>query len=361
MTLLFRLFRKLFHHGGRNNLLRVLSLTLMLNIIFGVAFYFAERDVQQGLSLTDAIWWAMVTMTTVGYGDIYAQTWIGRFLISYPCMLLGIGILGYLVGTVAEMILDYGSRKKKGLLRIKMNNHLIICNYPGEQKVLRVIEELRRSREFSDAGLILVAQKPETLPESLTEQNVRFVRGHPAREEILDKAAVRQARGVFVLAQDPADPASDTLSFAIATQVHIMEKEMKKDLRVVVELVSQENMAMMRRSGADGIVSADGIMDALIAQEFLFPGLNSVFHEILSNARGSQFYIVPNKLGAGRYGALCRKALESGRPITLVGLKRGKQTLLNPDPSQEIHQDDDLIILAPGRNEYESLTSEKMT
>ncbi len=355
MALFYRILRKIFRNGSRNNLLRVLSITLALNIVFGLAFYFAEKDVQPGLTPVDAVWWAMVTMTTVGYGDLYAQTWVGRFVISYPCMIIGIGILGYLVGTIAEMILDYGSRKKKGLLKLKMNNHLIICNYPGEQKVLRVVEELRRGREFSGAHMILVSDVPEMLPESLSGQDIRFVKGSPAQLETLEKASIGQARGVFILAQNPADPASDTLSFAIATQVHLIEKEVKRDLRVVVELVSKDNYAMMRRSGADGIVSADGIMDALIAQEFLYPGLNNVFHEVLSNARGSQFYIVPNRFGEGLYGTLCRMALDSGRQLTIIGLKRGHKTIINPSVDLRVEKDDALIILSPDREQYEIL------
>ncbi len=355
MTLFLQLFKKIFRHTRRNNLVRVLLLALMLNLAFGVAFFYAERDVQQGLTLVDAIWWAMVTMTTVGYGDIYAQTWVGRFLISYPCMIIGIGILGYLVGAIAETMLDYGSRKRKGLLRVKMKNHLIICNFPGEQKVARVIEELRRSRQFAQSPIVLISTRIRELPARLMEMEVRFVQGDPVREEVLQKAAVRQARGVFILAENPADPASDTLSFAIATQVHLVEKELKKDIRMVVELVSQENRAMMHRSGADGIVSADGIMDALIAQEFLFPGLNKVFHEVLSNARGSQFYIVPNELGAGSFGLLQKKAIDAPQRVSLVGVRHKGEIILNPKADFGVDENDDLVIMAPDPAEYQLL------
>ncbi len=355
MTLFLQFFRKIFRHTGRSNLVRVLLLAMVLNLAFGVAFYYAERDAQQGLTLVDAIWWAMVTMTTVGYGDIYAQTWAGRFLISYPCMILGIGILGYLVGAIAETMLDYGSRKKKGLLRIKMKNHLIICNFPGEQKVVRVVEELRRSRQFTDTPMVLVASRLKELPPLLREMNIRFVQGDPVREEVLQKAAIRQSRGVFILAENPADPASDTLSFAIATQVHLVEKEMGRDLRMVVELVSKENYTMMRRSGADGIVSADGIMDALIAQEFLFPGLNSVFQEILSNARGSQFYIVPNELGAERYGALQLKAINAPQKVNIIGVRQNGEIILNPNADFRVEERDELVIMAPDPAEFQLL------
>ena len=103
---IFRILGKLKHLLKRDRLL-ILIVAVLLNVVLGVLFYVAERGVQEGLTLVDSIWWAMVTMTTVGYGDFYAKTFIGRFLISYPCMLLGIGVFGYLVGIVANSLLNH--------------------------------------------------------------------------------------------------------------------------------------------------------------------------------------------------------------------------------------------------------------
>ena len=76
----------------------VLVIVVLMNLLFGALFYLAERDAQSGLTLADGLWWAMVTMTTVGYGDYYAQTALGRFLLSYPAMIAGIGLVAYLAG-----------------------------------------------------------------------------------------------------------------------------------------------------------------------------------------------------------------------------------------------------------------------
>jgi voltage-gated potassium channel len=76
---------------------RIFLTGFLLNFVFGFLFYFVEKTAQPELTVLDAMWWAMVTMTTVGYGDFYARTMPGRFLVSYPCMLVGIGMIGYLV------------------------------------------------------------------------------------------------------------------------------------------------------------------------------------------------------------------------------------------------------------------------
>ena len=110
-------------------------------------FYLAERNTQSGLTLADGLWWAMVTMTTVGYGDYYAQTSVGRFLVSYPAMLVGIGLVGYLAGTVAETVIHRLSKRRKGLLAVKMRDHFVICNCPTTGKVLQLVDELRHHSE----------------------------------------------------------------------------------------------------------------------------------------------------------------------------------------------------------------------
>jgi len=353
MGLFFKIFRKIFSNSSSQSISKVILFALVLNIIFGILFYFAERSVQTELSLWDAVWWAMVTMTTVGYGDFYAQTFAGRFLISYPCMLLGIGIIGYLVGIVAEKMLERGSKKRKGLLEVKMKNHIIICNYPGDQKIVRLKDELSRSKRYGNCELVLVTDQLEEINATLTQNRIVFVKGDPTREDILMKAHVDDCAGVFILAANADDAASDIQTFAIGTQIEMIEREINKPIKVIVEMVSKDNMRMMRRSKVDSIVSADGIMDVLIAQEFLYPGLQDVFHEVLSNKSGSQFYIFDNKFSGQKFGDVQRKAVEFEKSIQVLGIKRNNVSVMNPDKSEMLNENDQLIVLANSVMDFE--------
>jgi len=360
MTIFIKIFKKIFANTTNQNVTRVIGFALILNLIFGVLYYFAERGVQPELTFLDSLWWAMVTMTTVGYGDHFAQTFAGRFLISYPCMLLGIGIIGYLVGVVAENMLERGSKKRKGLLEIKMKNHIIICNYPGDQKILRLKNELARSRRYSESEFVLVTDKIDELNQTLIEHKISFVKGDPVREDVLMKANVLECAGVFILAEDTEDPGSDTKTFAIGTQIEMMEREEKIPIKVVVEMVSQDNLKMMKRSKVDAIVSADGIMDVLIAQEFMYPGLHAAFHEILSNASGSQFYILDTDFSGHVFGDLQRRAVDFEKPVQVVGLNRNGQSIMNPEKSFSVEENDRLIILANSRADFEQFETEAL-
>jgi len=79
--------------------------SIMLGVIMAGALvmYYAERGHSIN-SVQDAIWWAVVTITTVGYGDISPVTGLGKF-VAILLMIAGVGVLGAFTGTVASIIL----------------------------------------------------------------------------------------------------------------------------------------------------------------------------------------------------------------------------------------------------------------
>lgn len=107
MTKLVRLFgiggkfyRTAYRFLRTNGLLYALSFAVMVTLLGAVGISLAEE-----IPFTDAIWWAFVTATTVGYGDISPATNLGR-IIAGILMLVGIGTIGMLTGTVATFFLE---------------------------------------------------------------------------------------------------------------------------------------------------------------------------------------------------------------------------------------------------------------
>ena len=90
LSLLLRAF-------NNKRLRTVLSLILIFIAIFGFIFFITEPDVK---SYTDGLWWALVTITTVGYGDITPPTSIGR-LVASALMFLGLGLIASLTAVIS--------------------------------------------------------------------------------------------------------------------------------------------------------------------------------------------------------------------------------------------------------------------
>lgn len=336
---------------------RTLIGALVLNLLFGIGFYLAESSVQESLSLVDSVWWAMVTMTTVGYGDYYPQTFIGRFFIAYPCFLLGIGLIGFLLGSLAESFINITAKRRKGQLHIRMQDHIIICHCPSVNKVLNMIEELRATPESAKSGIIVIDDRLEEIPEEFLKRDIRFVSGDPTDEEVLHRAAVRQATGAIILAKTPGSAESDNSSFTIGTIIEMLEEETGRPIKTIVEVVSPRNRKMFERSAVDGLIVVEGVSDKMMVQEFFHPGIHKTFGQLLTNTHGSQFYNCDTTLIGHTFVDLQMAALNYREDLQIVGLNRAGLPMLNPSKQIKIESNDQLLILAKSKAEFERFQS----
>lgn len=86
-----------------NGFIYMLNFAIFVIILGAVSIYIAEKNITVD-TFSDAIWWSFVTATTVGYGDISPSTPIGRFIAAI-LMLVGIGTIGLLTGTIATFFI----------------------------------------------------------------------------------------------------------------------------------------------------------------------------------------------------------------------------------------------------------------
>lgn len=127
---LHRPFRKAKKFLNTNGFKYVLFLSVLLVITGGILIHYAE-----GMSITDGIWWAFVTSTTVGYGDISPNSLYGR-LIAMVLMLLGIGLIGSVTSTLTAYFL--GNKKESDV---------------ESQAISMVKDQLDRFDELSDEDI----------------------------------------------------------------------------------------------------------------------------------------------------------------------------------------------------------------
>jgi len=354
---IYRSFKRYFHPAN-SSLMFVILFSLVLNVIFGSLFYLAEKEVQPDLTFIDSLWWAMVTMTTVGYGDFFAKTVIGRFLISYPTMLLGIGIIGYLVGIVADFILEFSSKKRRGLMEILFKNHVIICNFPSIDKIITIVEELREDNFHKKSKIVIITDKFKELPEELKKLKIDFVFGSPTNEDILIRSGILYSSGIIILADNIGDSNSDERVYTIGSLIELLEKEHNIPLKTVVEVSRKDNIRLIKRANVDGVISTDGFAGALIVQEFLFPGLHDIFKQIITNKEGSQFFLHETKLIGKKIFDLQLAVLHHDANIQIIGVIHDDKQILNPQKTFTISKGDRLIILSENRADIEAIEKE---
>ena len=96
---LFGLLETLFNS---RRLRTILAALIFFIFLFGYLFYVSEPDVR---NLGDGIWWALVTITTVGYGDITPVTTLGR-VVARSLMLLGLGLIATITAIVSAKFIQ---------------------------------------------------------------------------------------------------------------------------------------------------------------------------------------------------------------------------------------------------------------
>ena len=102
MTRISNLFGLLETLFNSRRLRTILAALLFFIFLFGYLFYVSEPDVR---NLGDGIWWALVTITTVGYGDITPVTTLGRVVAS-SLMLLGLGLIATITAIVSAKFIQ---------------------------------------------------------------------------------------------------------------------------------------------------------------------------------------------------------------------------------------------------------------
>ncbi|AEA33551.1 potassium channel family protein [Hippea maritima] len=154
-------------------------------------------------SIFDAIWWSIVTFTTVGYGDITPITPIGRGVASF-LMVMGISGIALLTGIVSSAFTDRILKLKLNTEEImekkieKLSKHFIICGFGRVGKV--VAKEMERFKK----KFVIIEENPESAREAI-ENGYLVIIGSATDEEILKKARVKEAQGIALVMDSDAD------------------------------------------------------------------------------------------------------------------------------------------------------------
>jgi voltage-gated potassium channel len=324
--------------------LRVLLLLVAVLAYGATGFLYFELPDNPDLGWSDSIWYSIVTITTVGYGDYYPKTAGGRFVVAVPLMFFGIGLLGYVLSIAASALVQAKDKELHGMSSFKLDKHLVIFNFPSLGKVERVLDELTRDQGFGSRDVVLIDDRLDFLPAELIERGVHYVRGNPTRDETLTRASLDSAAYAVVLAKTPGDPHSDDLNVAITLAI---EARMEK-VHTVVECVDFSTQELLRKAGSDGIVCTSRFDAHFLSHELLNPGIQEVVDELTSNARGQQIYLT-------RYEGKKRKAFSAvagtcrDRGHVPIGLRRGGKTRLNVAEEDPVEPGDHLITIGPSR------------
>jgi voltage-gated potassium channel len=263
----------------------VLIVVLVSALGFAVTEHTGENF---GSRLLQGAWWAAVTITTVGYGDVVPRTWGGR-LIGVGLMLSGVILLSLTTATIASIFIERKIRRERGLESIAAHDHIIILGWHsrGPQILKTLFYRIDRR-----TAVILINNLPpeqfETIKNEFEGHPLLYIRGDFTREEVLLKADLGQARRAVILADRVDNPPREqvdqrTLLAALAL------KSLNPKIEVCAEILYQDNRPHLERAHVEDIILRGEYDSALIASATESAGLFKVLQTLLS-PEGPNFY-----------------------------------------------------------------------
>ena len=343
LKLLIELFRR-FRMERRGGILKAIFLFFALIALGAIGYKLFEGAVEPELSWGDAIWWSIVTMTTVGYGDYFPTTAYGRYLVAIPVMFVGIGILGYLLSVMATALIESRSKELKGMTNLRVESHVLVVNFQSPGRNLEIVKELREDSKTKDLVIVLVDDRLDELPHELGKWGVRFVKGNPSRESVLRRACVDKAHYAIVLASELDQVRADDHTLAAVLTI----ESINPNIFTVAECLDPERVALMRRSGCDSVVCMADLASSFLVQEVCDPGTQAVVNELMSNRFGQQVYVIRiEQMQNWNFSEL--QAHLSQKECLVLGVQRGGEALLNPGNAYKIEAHDHVICMGPHR------------
>ena len=329
----------------RDERLKLVWLAMLVSsvLLYGaVGFYLTEQA--QGIDFGTSLWWSLVTMTTVGYGDFYPKTFAGRWLVGLPVMVIGIGVLGYALGVLATAVIERRNKEARGMVPYTGSGHILLCHYPNEDLVLEIVAEMRADKQWASHPIVLLADQLDELPLTLREVGVFFVHGSPSREVSLGQANVTEARAALVLSREPQVAGTDNQTLGAVVTIRALAPQ----LYVVAECSLTENLSLIKNAGANEVVGVGTLAAELLVQGIQDPGVNGAIAELLTNTSGHQIYIHPITSFKGSYAEVLEK-LGPGRYSSLGLVDQTGRRYFVPTPGTQIEPGHKLMLVGEVR------------
>jgi len=247
----------------------------------------------------NAIWWTIVTITTVGYGDFSPGTFGGRLLAVF-IMFSGIGLISVLTGSISSIFTTKKIMEGRGLENLKLKDHIVICGWNDNvEKVLSNIAKL--SAEGEEVKIAMVNDMSEDQMNGIIARfgsetlNLRFVRGDHALESVLKKANIEHAESAIIISDDSVANDDDKTILTVLTI-----KNMLPNLKVVAYVSQQDKLPFLKRAKADEVIVNDTYESFMAATHVMEPGVPQAVNQLLdihSSHRFKSISIPSNYVG----------------------------------------------------------------
>jgi voltage-gated potassium channel len=288
--------RKIFKDPANRILLYIFLFTLLIGILLFIAEYGNNQKIN---NIFDAFWWLIVTIATVGYGDIVPETYVGKF-IGIIIIISGVTLFSLISGSIASLLVEWRIRERKGLGKVNYKNHILILGWNNHLE--KTLEAMKNFINLNEYNIVLVNQAEEEDYENFRTKfpdlEIKFIHGDFTKENVLKRANVAFAKYIIILSDTYGGRSLEECDERTLISI-LLIRTINSDAKIFAEVVKEEKVKYVLRAGADDVILGNEFNSILLSSLLLSPAYHMLLRELssLENMRVNLIQTPKNFIG----------------------------------------------------------------
>jgi voltage-gated potassium channel len=309
---------------------RMLFILVLLCFIATVFWLDSEEleDTRDGhVSGVDVIYFTAITITTTGYGDIHPNSTRTMLFDSFVATPMRAIIWIVFIGTAYQLVFqEFMEERRMKKVQSQLSNHVIIAGFGNTGRA--VAEELV-AKNYDKQQILIIDPSENAIDEAVEDDYIGFL-GDPSKESMLTKAEITKAKSIIITTT------RDDTNVLIA----LTARDMNKNIKIIARANQDENTKLLKRSGADIIISPSVAGGHLMAAALHHEPLAMLLQDMLTAQGGLRFSereVIQEEIG--KYPKQIYK-------IVVIGVHRGGKLIdFEEMDKAKLKQGDRLIFL----------------
>lgn len=312
----------LVRRGGQSIFVENDRLVKLLSwVMFFIIAHIVAMVVFDSMNPFDALWLTLTTLTSTGYGDLYATSTWARIATMLLLYLPGMYLFATLISEYVMAVATKRERQRKGNWNWNMKNHIVIVNTPEahpEQYFERLVDEFRQSDKFKDVPIqILTSLYSDGLPDTLVNMGVKHYNGRADNIDDLNAVNISDAMYVIVLSKRAEDKYTDGQTFDVVCRI----RDITKEPMMIAEVVDDDNRERMLKAGVNIAVRPIRAYPSMLVSAMIAPGAEKIMEDTFSQV-GSHYHRIDMLDGVSlqwKTAFTCAITSNYGQPIAYIG------------------------------------------
>ncbi len=268
-------------------------------------------------NLTDFLYYIVVTSSTVGYGDMSPTTPLGRWIVAFFVIPLGLGLFAISVSQLGAMAVTVWRAGVLGKRRVNVENHILLLGW-NEQRTLHLIRMLQH--EETGRRRIVLCVKAEI--ENPLPSEIEFVKVG-AFTDCNDMIKTNISSASCIIIDNPEDDVTLSAALYCANE--------NPDAHLLAYF-KDDALSRLLKQHCPNAECIPSVATEMLAKAAVDPGSSALHQELLNSTQGMTQYSVdyPENASDTRIGDLF-ESFKKEHKATLIGVDKGKGIELNPD------------------------------